>query len=77
MSLWRISVKHSRSVNGVRLEKGMFVDMVTPITMSNPLNCNPNENKPKINNLFISKYGIDLLKAGLISLTNLQAEKIS
>jgi hypothetical protein len=77
MALWRISVKHSRSVNGVRLEKGMFVDMVTPITMSNPLNCNPNENKPKINNLFIGKYGIDMLKAGLISVTDLQAEKIS
>ena len=77
MALWRISVKHSRSVNGVRLEKGMFVDMITPITMSNPLNCNPNENKPKINNLFIGKYGIDMLKAGLISVSHLQAEKIS
>ncbi len=55
----------------------MFVDLVTPVTMSNPLNCNPNENKPKINNLFVSKYGIDLLKAGLISVTDLRAEKIS
>ena len=77
MALWRISVKRSESVNTVRLEKGMFVDMVTPLTMSNPLNCNPNENKPKINSLFVSKYGIDLLKAGLISVTHLQAEKIS
>ena len=77
MSLWRISVKNSRSVNGVRLEKGMFVDMVTPVTMSNPLNCNPSENKPKINSLFVSKYGIDLLKAGLISVADLRAEKIS
>lgn len=77
MALWRISVKNNRSVNGVRLEKGMFVDMVTPVTMSNPLNCNPNENKPKINNLFVNKYGIDLLKAGLISVTDLRAEKIS
>ena len=77
MALWRISVKNSRSVNGVRLEKGMFVDMVTPVTMSNPLNCNPGENKPKINNLFVSKYGIDLSKAGLISVADLRAEKIS
>ena len=51
--------------------------MVTPVTMSNPLNSNQGENKPKINNLFVSKYGIDLLKAGLISVTYLQAEKIS
>lgn len=77
MALWRISVKRSESVNGIRLEKGMFVDMVTPITMSNPLNCNPNENKPKINNLFVSKYGIDMLKRDLISVGHLQAEKIS
>ena len=77
MALWRISVKRSGSVNTIRLEKGMFVDMVTPVTMSNPLNSNQGENKPKINNLFVSKYGIDLLKAGLISVTYLQAEKIS
>lgn len=55
----------------------MFVDMVTPVSMSNPLNSNPGENKPKINNLFVSKYGVDLLKPGLISVSHLQAEKIS
>ena len=77
MALWRISVKRSESVNGICLEKGMFVDMVTPVSMSNPLNSNPGENKPKINNLFISKYGVDLLKPGLISVTHLESEKIS
>ena len=77
MALWRISVKRSESVNGIRLEKGMIVDMVTPVSMSNPLNSNPGENKPKINNLFVSKYGVDLLKPGLISVSHLQAEKIS
>lgn len=77
MALWRISVKRSESVNGIRLEKGMFVDMVTPVTMSNPLNSNPGENKPKINSLFVSKYGVDLLKPSLISVNHLQAEKIS
>lgn len=76
MALWRISVKRSESVNGIRLEKGMFVDMVVPTTMSNPLTSNSHENKPKINNLFVSKYGVDLLKAGLISVGHLQAEKI-
>lgn len=77
MALWRISVKRSESVNGVRLEKGMFVDMVTSSPFSNPLNYNPGENKPKINNLFVSKYGVDLLKPGLISVTHLESEKIS
>ena len=27
MALWRISVKSSGTVNGIRLEKGMFVEM--------------------------------------------------
>ena len=77
MALWRISVKSSGTVNGIRLEKGMFVEMVTPVSMSDPLRSNPGENKPKINNLFVSKYGIDLLKAGLISPSHLQSENIS
>ena len=61
MALWRISVKSSGTVNGIRLA----------------LRSNVTENKPKINNLFVSKYGVDLLKAGLISPTHLQSEKIS
>ena len=52
MALWRISVKRSESVNGIRLEKGMFVDMVTPVGMSDPLRSNLGANQPKINNLF-------------------------
>lgn len=77
MALWRISVKSSETVNGIRLEKGMFVEMPTPVSMSDPLRSNVGENKPKINNLFVSKYGIDLLKAGLISINHLESEKIS
>ena len=55
----------------------MFVEMVTPVSMSDPLRSNPGDNKPKINNLFVSKYGVDLLKPGLISVTHLESEKIS
>ena len=77
MALWRISVKRSESVNGIRLEKGMFVEMVTPVSMSDPLRSNPGENQSKINNLFVSKYGVDLLKPGLITVSHLQAEKLS
>ena len=77
MALWRISVKRSESVNGIRLEKGMFVDMVTPVGTSDPLGSNLGANQPKINNLFVGKYGVDLLKAGLICTAHLQSEKIS
>ena len=34
MALWKISVKTTGVVNGVRLEKGMFIEMPT-----NGLNC--------------------------------------
>ena len=77
MALWRISVKSSGTVNGIRLEKGMFVEMITPASTSNPLTTNPTENKPNINSLFVSKFGLDLLKVGLISTSHLQSEKIS
>ena len=36
MALWKISVKNSGTVNGVRLEKGMSVDYVTK-TSTSPL----------------------------------------
>ena len=32
MALWRISVKTGGTVNGVRLEKGMYVECVTTST---------------------------------------------
>lgn len=75
MALWRISVKNSGSVNGVRLEKGMSVECVTQST-SNPLQTNLTKNKPIIGKLFMNKYGVDLEKAGLINTSRLTCEKI-
>lgn len=76
MALWKISVKNSESVNGIRLEKGMFVEYVSQSNFSDPLRTNPAENKPLIGQLFMNKYGIDLLKKGLISTTHLISEKV-
>ena len=76
MAHWKISVKSSGTVNAIRLEKTMFVEMITN-SLSDPLRSNPVANKPLINKLFVNKYGIDLLKAGLISTVHLQAERIS
>jgi len=75
MAIWRISVKLSGTVNGVRLEKGMSVDCVTQST-SNPLQTNLTKNKPIIGNLFMNKYGVDLEKAGLINPGRLNCERI-
>lgn len=76
MALWKITVKTSGNVNGVRLEKGMSVECVTSST-SNPLQTNLTKNKPIIGKLFLNKYGVDLEKAGLISPSRLTCEKIS
>ena len=75
MVLWRSSVKTGGTVNGVRLEKGMYVECVTTST-SNPLQTNLTKNKPMIGQLFMNKYGVDLEKAGLISTSRLTCEKI-
>lgn len=73
MALWRITVKNPGTVNGVRLEKGMFVDMVTK-TSSRPINTNPRETHPLIAQLFMNKYGVDVLKANAIP--HMSCEKI-
>ena len=75
MSLWKISVKNSGTINGVRIEKGMSVECVTQST-SNPLQTNLTKNKPIIGRLFLNKYGVDLEKAGLINPGRLTCEKI-
>ena len=74
MALWKISVKNSGTVNGVRLEKGMSVDYVTK-TSTSPLS-SLSQNKEQIGRLFMNKYGIDLLKAGLVNTGGLTCEKI-
>lgn len=74
MALWKISVKNSGTVNGVRLEKGMAIEFVTNSTTS-PLQ-NISKNKEQIAQLFMNKYGIDLLKAGLVNMGRLACEKI-
>lgn len=66
MATWRITVKTSGCTNGVRLEKGMFVDMVTK-TSSRPINSNPKETHPIIAQLFMNKYGVDVMKANAIA----------
>lgn len=75
MALWKISVKTSGTVNGVRLEKGMSVECVTAST-SNPLQTNLTKNKPLIGQLFLNKYGVDLNMAGLVNQGRLSCEKI-
>ena len=74
MALWKISVKNSGTINGVRLEKGMSVDYVTK-TNTSPLSA-LSQNKEQTGRLFLNEYGIDVLKAGLVNMGRLTCEKI-
>ena len=75
MALWKISVKNSGTINGIRIEKGMSVEYVTK-TSTPPLQA-ISQNKGQIAQLFKNKYGVDLLKAGLVNMGRLTCEKIS
>ena len=63
MAHWKISVIRTGTVNAVRLEKTMFVEMITTST-SDPLRTNVGTSHPQIGTLFLNKYGVDLYKKG-------------
>lgn len=56
MATWKITVKDTITYNGVHLEKGMFVEYITP-TIDHPLFKTMHHDA--FNQLFIQKYGID------------------
>ena len=59
MPIWKFTTKMKRICNGVFIEKGMTVDVVTQTT-SNPLN-SP-QGRDQIAAAFMSKYGVDMKK---------------
>lgn len=75
MALWKIAVKSSGIINGVRIEKGMSIEYVTKTTTP-PLQL-LSQHKDAINQLFKNKYEVDLAKAGIINTGRMSYEKIS
>ena len=72
MALFRITVKRSSLVNGIRVEKGMSVDV--PSSYSNPVTTNGGH---QVQDAFMRVYGIDMKKACRISMNYLDVEKIN
>lgn len=72
MPLFRITTKQSKNANGIRIEKGMSVDVVTS-SMSNPLTTNGGQ---AVADAFMRVYGIDAKKAGILSTVYLDVVKI-
>lgn len=72
MPLFRITLKQSKNSNGIRLEKGMSVDVVTN-SFSNPITTNGGQS---VADAFMRIYGIDVKRAGALNMVYLDAQKI-
>lgn len=69
MSLWKVTIKNSRYVNGVRIERGMSVQVpstVHPLTSSG---------LSLVRDAFIRIYGIDLKAANALGGACLDVKK--
>ena len=72
MPLFKITVKQSKNSNGVRIEKGMSVEVVTQ-SMNNPVSTNGGQ---VVADAFMRLYGVDIKKAGALSMVYLDVVKI-
>lgn len=68
-----IMTKHVKNSNGIRIEPGMRVEVVTQ-TMSNPVITNGGRN---VVDAFMRIYGIDIKKAGCLNMVELDVQKVS
>ncbi|WP_297273063.1 DUF6140 family protein [uncultured Bacteroides sp.] len=72
MPLFRVTVKRSRSTNGVRIEAGMHVEIPSS-SFSNPVTTNGGQ---VVADAFYRIYGIDIKKAGALNMSDLDVQKI-
>lgn len=71
--LYRVTVKNSKNCNGVRIERGMSVDVVTN-SMSNPVTTNGGQ---PVVDAFMRIYGIDIRQAGALNMAYLDVKQIN
>lgn len=71
MARFIITTKHTRNTNGIRIEPGMRVEVVTQ-SMSNPVTTNGGL---VVVDAFMRIYGIDIKKAGCLSMVELDVQK--
>lgn len=72
MARFRITTKMMKNSNGVRIEPGMTVEVVTQ-SMNNPLLTNGGQ---AVADAFMRIYGIDIKKADALNMSYLQIERI-
>ena len=71
--LYRITVKQNKNTNGIRVEKGMSVEVVTN-SISNPILTNGGQ---PVADAFMRIYGIDIKKAGALNMVYLDCQRIN
>ena len=72
MARFRITTKHVKNSNGIRIEPGMTVEVVTQ-SMSNPVTTNGGQ---IVADAFYRIYGIDIKKVGCLNMVELKVEQI-
>lgn len=72
MPLFRITVKQFKNSNGIRLEKGVLVEVVSN-SFSNPVSTNGGQLAV---NVFNRIYGVDIKKAGVLSMVYWDVERV-
>ena len=73
MPKFLITTKQMKNANGIRIEPGMSVEVVTQ-SMTNPILSNGGKS---VVDAFMRIYGIDLRRAGALNMTYLTVERIN
>ena len=68
-----ITTKQMKNANGIRIEPGMSVEVITQ-SMSNPVLTNGGQ---PVVDAFMRIYGIDIRKAGALNMSYLNVERIN
>ena len=72
MPLFRVTVKQPKISGGIRIERGMSVDLVSN-SMSNPLTVNGGQ---LVADAFMRIYGVDMKRLGALSTVYLDVVRI-
>lgn len=70
--IYKITVKTSRNSNGIRIERGMSVEVVTN-NITNPVTTNGGQ---AVVDAFMRIYGIDIRKVGALNMVYLDVQRI-
>jgi len=71
MSLYLVRTKYRKCCNGVNIEAGMEVQVVTPLNNTIQVN-----NWQYVEEAFMRVFGISLRKANCLNLSNLEVTKL-